>query len=536
MSQASSTSTPLGLFLAALFDRAWSGSLLELRWPVPDGMHRSFHLLDALEIASHVQLLAQHKDVYFGVLPRRRRGGQRRDLAGSPRTVWADCDGSASAGALSEFELAPSLVVRSGSGENRHAFWLLSHAETLAGVERANRRLAAKLGADAGLTRATAILRLPHTFNHKHSPPVPVGLEVYEPDRRYPLSQLLRVLPADPSPPVPRRRVARPAVASSDPLLAIPPEDYFYRLTGRRPGRSRKVNCPLHDDRRASLHVYADPARGWYCFGCRRGGSVFDLAAALWRRGTRGVEFTFLRLELERLLLGEPVPPASARHDRDGHRRSVSCDGCQGPPVGGVRGFLNPIFAPPQGRQGASGERGASGELSVGGGEGVVGRRGVGLVNRTPPHKEEPLMANHTYQTGRLTADPELRATGSGMEVSTMRLAVQRRRGKEGEDRGAFFINVVAFNGLAGVCNRYLSKGSRVLVSGQLDVQEWTGQDSVRRYTPQIIAEQVEFLDPSSSSSSKSAEQPATEQAPTEQPSGEQSKPASRRSRAKAAA
>lgn len=145
-------------------------------------------------------------------------------------------------------------------------------------------------------------------------------------------------------------------------------------------------------------------------------------------------------------------------------------------------------------------------------------------------------MANHTYLTGRLTADPELRATASGMEVSTMRLAVQRRRGKEGEDRGAFFINVVTFNGLAGVCNRYLSKGKRVLVSGQLDVQEWTGQDGVRRYTPQIIAEQVEFLDPPSSSSSGPAEQTSAQEAPAEQPSGEQSKPASRRSRTKAAA
>ncbi len=144
-------------------------------------------------------------------------------------------------------------------------------------------------------------------------------------------------------------------------------------------------------------------------------------------------------------------------------------------------------------------------------------------------------MANHTYQTGRLTADPELRATASGMEISMMRLAVQRRRGKEGEDRGAFFINVVAFSGQASSCNRYLSKGSRVLVSGQLDVQEWTGQDGVRRYTPQIIAEQVEFLDPPSSNA-EPAEQPATEQAPAEQPSGEQSKPVSRRSRAKAAA
>jgi hypothetical protein len=308
MTQSVSTDTPLKLFLAALFDRASPRSLLELRWLVDDEMYRSFHRLDALDVETHIERLAHRHDVYFGVLPRWRHGGQRRDLTGAPRLVWADCDGAAAARALREFAFAPSVVLRSGSGENRHAFWLLSHAETLAAVERTNRRLAAKLGADQGVvTSATAILRLPDTLNHKHSPPVPVQLEVYEPDRRYGLGQLLSALPPDRCPSVPKRRTPRRAAATGDPLLEIPPEVYVYRLTGRRPGRSRKINCPFHDDRRASLHAYADPARGWYCFGCRRGGSIYDLAAALWRRGTRGTEFTLLRSELERLLLSEPA-------------------------------------------------------------------------------------------------------------------------------------------------------------------------------------------------------------------------------------
>jgi single-strand DNA-binding protein len=135
-------------------------------------------------------------------------------------------------------------------------------------------------------------------------------------------------------------------------------------------------------------------------------------------------------------------------------------------------------------------------------------------------------MANSTHHTGRLTADPVLRTDGE-LQICDMRLAVQRRRGKGGEDRGAFFIDLVAFNGLAGICHKYLSKGSRVLVDGQLDVQEWTGQDEVRRYTPKIIADQVEFLDPRPESAEASSE-----------PSEEQSEPAKprRRQRAKAAA
>jgi len=50
------------------------------------------------------------------------------------------------------------------------------------------------------------------------------------------------------------------------------------------------------------LHVYADPQRGWYCFGCARGGSIYDLAALLWDREPRGVQFAQLRRELEALV------------------------------------------------------------------------------------------------------------------------------------------------------------------------------------------------------------------------------------------
>ena len=107
-------------------------------------------------------------------------------------------------------------------------------------------------------------------------------------------------------------------------------------------------------------------------------------------------------------------------------------------------------------------------------------------------------MANSTHHTGRLASEPQLRSVGE-LQICDMRLAVQRRRGRGGEDRGAFFIDLVAFNGLAKVCHQYLAKGSRILVDGQLDVQEWTGQDGVKRWTPNFIADQVEFLDPAPS-------------------------------------
>jgi len=64
-------------------------------------------------------------------------------------------------------------------------------------------------------------------------------------------------------------------------LLALAPRVYVERLLGQPVGRSGKVRCPFHTDRTPSLHVYQEPSRGWYCYGCHRGGSVYDLAALL---------------------------------------------------------------------------------------------------------------------------------------------------------------------------------------------------------------------------------------------------------------
>jgi len=86
---------------------------------------------------------------------------------------------------------------------------------------------------------------------------------------------------------------------ASDPLRLVPPPVYFERLTGLRVGRSGRLRCLFHDDRSPSLHVYQEPARGWYCFGCGRGGSIYDLAALLSGRETRGRDFSELRRELD---------------------------------------------------------------------------------------------------------------------------------------------------------------------------------------------------------------------------------------------
>ena len=183
-----------------------------------------------------------------------------------------------------------------------HAYWLLRRAVAPVEVERANRRLAWALGADLSSADAARILRPPGTVNHRRgAATVRLLLGVRsEPCR---LSDLVGGLVDPPSArPNSVRRTRRPGRAASDWLRDVSPERYVTVLTGRAIGRDRKLCCPLHEDRTPSLHVYEDSTRGWYCFGCRRGGSVYDLAAALWNVEPRGRGMAVLREALGQLL------------------------------------------------------------------------------------------------------------------------------------------------------------------------------------------------------------------------------------------
>jgi CHC2 zinc finger len=102
-----------------------------------------------------------------------------------------------------------------------------------------------------------------------------------------------------------RRNPARPEPREHDVLDDISPPDYVEALTGVEVPRHGMVRCPLpdHVERTPSFKVYESPDRGWFCFGCCRGGSIYDLGAALWGMSTRGAAFHDLRRELARALL-----------------------------------------------------------------------------------------------------------------------------------------------------------------------------------------------------------------------------------------
>lgn len=94
---------------------------------------------------------------------------------------------------------------------------------------------------------------------------------------------------------------------------------------------------------------------------------------------------------------------------------------------------------------------------------------------------------------GRLTRDPELRHTNGGTPTTSLRLAVPRRR-REGEDRGAVFVDVVTFAKQAEAAAEHLGKGRQVAVSGRLEYREWTAQDGSHRSRHEVVADEVLFL------------------------------------------
>jgi hypothetical protein len=289
-------------FFGALAGRATGDELVELRYRLNDGqrMGQLFERPARLRgLATRAIFLGRRSDVYVGCAPRTRRHGGRDSVARA-FVLWVDCDGEDAVAALREFEPEPAIVIASGTGSNCHAYWPLSAPLARDDIEPANRRLAHALGADPASADAARILRIPGTLSHKYTPPTAVQALRLDTHRTLTAVDVIGGLP---DPPPPARTPAVPVVVrGADPLLAITPDVYVPRLLGVEIPRHRKVRCPFHADRHASLHVYETAERGWYCFGrCRRGGTIYDLAAPLYGYDARGEDFRRLRAELRGL-------------------------------------------------------------------------------------------------------------------------------------------------------------------------------------------------------------------------------------------
>lgn len=101
---------------------------------------------------------------------------------------------------------------------------------------------------------------------------------------------------------------------------------------------------------------------------------------------------------------------------------------------------------------------------------------------------------NKAILIGNLTRDPESRTTSSGTAVTTFTLAVNRRFTNAQGVREADFINIVTWRQTAELCARYLSKGRKVCVVGQIQSRSYDAQDGTKRYVTEVVADEVEFL------------------------------------------
>ncbi len=105
-------------------------------------------------------------------------------------------------------------------------------------------------------------------------------------------------------------------------------------------------------------------------------------------------------------------------------------------------------------------------------------------------------MLNHIVLMGRLTRDPELRRTGSGLAVVSFSLAVDRDFGnRETGDKETDFIDVVAWRSTAEFVSKYFTKGRMAVVSGRLQIRNWTDKEGNKRRSAEVVADNVYFGD-----------------------------------------
>lgn len=105
-------------------------------------------------------------------------------------------------------------------------------------------------------------------------------------------------------------------------------------------------------------------------------------------------------------------------------------------------------------------------------------------------------MLNHITLMGRLTRDPELRYTQSQTAVVSFTLAVDRDfGGRDGADKQTDFIDIVAWRQTAEFVSKYFTKGRMAVVSGRLQIRDWTDREGNKRRSAEVVADNVYFGD-----------------------------------------
>ena len=128
-------------------------------------------------------------------------------------------------------------------------------------------------------------------------------------------------------------------------------------------------------------------------------------------------------------------------------------------------------------------------------------------------------MLNHIVVMGRLTHDPELRRTQAGVPVASFSIACDRDfKDKTSGERATDFIDIVAWRTTGEFVSKYLTKGRMAIVSGRLQIRDWTDKEGNKRRSAEVVAEDVYFGD---SRSKEDQEPPASTGGPVEAAGGD---------------
>jgi hypothetical protein len=224
--------------------------------------------------------------------------------------LWADLDSAEAAERARR--RAPRAHLEVASGRGLHLYWLLDRPAAAEVIECANRRLAEHLGADSAACDRLRLLRAPGSPNARAGRPARLLVARPEMARR----SLEELLASAPELPASERSTRSAPRRMPEPLGALMPADWFRGLCGVETDAAGWVRCPLpdHDDRTPSCLVYGRPERGFYCFGCARGGGLYDLASLMlggpWGAELRGADFRRAHAHARRALADMRQDPA----------------------------------------------------------------------------------------------------------------------------------------------------------------------------------------------------------------------------------
>jgi len=116
---------------------------------------------------------------------------------------------------------------------------------------------------------------------------------------------------------------------------------------------------------------------------------------------------------------------------------------------------------------------------------------------------------NKVILVGNLVSDPELKQTTNGIPFCSFSIAVNRRFNKPGEQQQTDFINIVSWRSNAEFVCKYFQKGKPILICGSLQTRSWVDQNNQKRYTTEVVADEIEFVERKGDSTASYGSMPA---------------------------